>query len=401
MPLLGAVSRDRLAQLARLLSIDPRFAGKGLQFDIGAVYPLTGPGSIYGNRFSDVPKMAFRHIEALGGPHFNLVMKDNKSGDPQSGVDDVRELGFAKVPMCLSSYAADLGSMIPGIAQYRMLSIDGSGGTSLFAQHKPYFWGAIAITPNDAIGGAARYIAAKMPHVRRIAFVGWDLGELSDMVAADMRKRIRSGSYELVADERTAIGETDYGAALEKVKIGNPDLVFMALYAEDVGYFAKQYATSGIGKPVFGFSHTDAAAKIAGAAYEGLYFAFDYFDANRPANPWARFFIDEFKAAEGGGLPDYYSANTYEDVFIFWECIRRVLKAGGNPKLGQQLNAALQARPVFPSLYGGSASAAGQIAFNPLTHSLTSRPMSVSQYRNGQVTPLAFFNIGGAGFRLA
>ena len=90
MPLLGAVSRDRLAQLARLLSIDPRFAGKGLQFDIGAVYPLTGPGSIYGNRFSDVPKMAFRHIEALGGPHFNLVMKDNKSGYPQSGVDDVR-----------------------------------------------------------------------------------------------------------------------------------------------------------------------------------------------------------------------------------------------------------------------------------------------------------------------
>ena len=45
MPLLGAVSRDRVAQLARLLSIDPRFAGKGLQFDIGAVF-VYSPGVV-------------------------------------------------------------------------------------------------------------------------------------------------------------------------------------------------------------------------------------------------------------------------------------------------------------------------------------------------------------------
>jgi len=399
-PLLGAAPSGPLATISNLLKIDPKHAGKGMRFELGGVFPLTGQGAIFGNRFQDVPNLAFKHIAALGGPSFNFTMKDNKSGDPQAGVDAVRELGAAHVPMQLSSFAGDLGAMIPGIKQYKILSLDGSGGTSVFAQNKPYYYGSIAITPNDAIPGVTKYLKAKMPGAKRLAFVGWDLGSLSDQVARSMRKYLTSGTT-LVADERTAVGETDYSASLQKVKAANPDIVLLAVYTEDVGYFMKQYVTSGINKPVVTFTHTDAALKIAGPAYEGLYFSFDYFDPDRPRNPWARYFIEEFKAIESGTAPDYYSANTYEDVFTLWECIRRVLKAGGNPKDGAQLDRAFRSNPTFPSLYGGSNNAAGTISFDMQTHSVKSRPMAMLQYRSGRVTPLAYFNIGGDGFRLA
>ncbi len=399
-PLLGAAPSGPLAEIARLLKVEPKYAGKGLNIDLGGVFPLTGQGAIFGNKFQDVPNLAFKHIAAMGGPTFNLVMKDNKSGDPQAGVDAVRELGSAHVGMELSSFAGDLGAMIPGIKQYKILSLDGSGGTSVFAQNKPYYYGSIAITPNDAIPGLIKYLKTKMPTAKRIAFVGWDLGSLSDQVAKSMTKYLQAGTT-LVADERTAVGETDYGASLQKVKAASPDIVFLAVYTEDVGYFMKQYVTSGINKPVVAFTHTDAALKIAGPAYDGLYFSFDYFDAERPRNPWAKYFVEEFKSIESGTLPDYYSANTYEDVFTFWQCVMRTLKAGGNPKDGTALDKALRSDPAFPSIYGGSDTAAGTIAFDLQTHSVKSRPMAVLQYKSGKVNPLAYFNIGGDGFRLA
>ena len=53
------------------------------------------------------------------------------------------------VPAKFASYADDLGVMLDGTAQNKIFTLDGGGGTSNFAQGKPYFWGTRAITPND------------------------------------------------------------------------------------------------------------------------------------------------------------------------------------------------------------------------------------------------------------
>ena len=397
-PLLGAADASA-AKMQHVLGIDPRYSGKGQTYDVGVLIPLTGSGAIYGSHGTDIFKLAARDIAALGGPTLNMVYKDNKSGDPQAGVQAMRELGDAKIPMMLSSYSADLGAALPGIKEYKILTVDGAGGTSQYAMAKPYFYGAFGITPDDAFPGALKYIAAKMPNAKTFALVGWDLGPLSDIVLRDLTKDVGT-SLKQVADERTKVGTTDYSASIQKVKAANPDVVFLAIYAEDIGYFMKQYATSGIDKPVVAFAHSAAAAKIAGPAYEGLYFAFDYFDAERPSNPYAQYFVDSFKAMEGGTLPEFYSANFYEDTFILWECIRRVLKAGGNPRDSERLEAALRAAPTFPSVYGGDAGKAGTVAFDLATHSVKRRPMMVLQWKGGKIVTLASFNIDGANFHL-
>jgi len=152
---------------------------------------------------------------------------------------------------------------------------------------------------------------------------------------------------------------------------------------------------------VFAFTHTLAAQQIAGPAYDGLYFAFDYFDATRPSNPWAKFFVDEYtKNVSATVLPDYYTANGYEDSFTLWQCVMRVLKKGGNPKDADQLVAALESDPVFPSVYGGSPTEVGTIAFDLDTHSVKQRPMMVAQFKDGKVNQLAHFDIGGADFKI-
>ena len=76
----------------------------------------------------------------------------------------------------------------------------------------------------------------------------------------------------------------------------------------------------------------------------GWTFAYDYFDANNPTSPLAKLFVDEFKK-EYGEDPDFYAANFYENTFVMWEVIRRVLKSGGDINDGDALDKALQDEP--------------------------------------------------------
>ena len=401
-PLIGAAGSGGIADIPRYIGpIDAAHSGKGMTYDLGAVLPLTGPGAFYGRVQASGVKLAVAHIEALGGPTFNVIYKDGKGGDPQAGAQVTRELGIASVPAMLASYTAGLGSMNPGIAQYKIFTLDGGGGTSLFAQGKPYFYGALAITPNDTLPGLVHYIRDSMPRVKKVSALVWDLGALNAAITADINKWLHSAHLTPGATELTKVGTTDYSSSIEKLKADNPDLIMAIVYGDDVGNFLKQYATSGINKPCVTFTHTDSAANIAGSAYENLYVAFDNFDSQRPENGWSKIFIDDY-VKTNKTLPDYYAANYYEDTFIMWEVIRRVLASGGNPKDGPTLDKAFRSKPSFASVYGGSRDTAGRIEFDTeKTHSVKRRPISISQYKNKAFVPLAYFNIGGAEYRKA
>lgn len=401
----GATASGSVADITKYYQIDQAHSGKGLTLDTGLVLAFTGPGAFFGRTMSAGAKLAAQHIVALGGPNFNLIAKDHKSGDPQAGVTAAKQLGAANVPMCLASYVDDLGAMLPLTAQYKMFTLDGGGGTSEFGKGQPYFWGTRAITPDDTVPGVAQYIQQKMPHVKRVTMDAWDLGKYNVQIESYFRDQLSKVGVTFGKYVTTPVGATDYSTAIPQIKADNPDLVMIGIFGNDVGEFMKQYVVSGTNKPVLGFEYTLPSAQLAGSAYDNLYLAFDYFNAKKPDNGWSSIFIDEFKKANGTE-PDYYAANYYEDMFALWTCVQRVLAKGGNPKDGTALNQALMDKPEFASVYGGSATSAGTLALDLTTHSVSKRPMTLSQCSNGgsngaTVTPLAYFDINAAGFRLA
>jgi hypothetical protein len=77
-----------------------------------------------------------------------------------------------------------------------------------------------------------------------------------------------------------------------------------------------------------------------------------------------------------------------------------VIAKGGNPHDGAQLDAALRAKPSFPSLYGGDEGTVGALTFELETHSVKKRPMTIAQFKDAKITPLAHFDIGGENFKL-
>ena len=402
----AAPAGDVGAELAELLQIDPNGDNaKGVDWTMGAVLALTGNGSYYGKTMTNGIDLAVSHVAAAGGPNIKVIYKDHKSGDAQAGTQAMTELGTAHVPAKLASYADDLGAMLAGTKQYKCFTLDGGGGTSIFAQGQPYFWGTRAITPNDALPGLFEYVKQTSPDAKTVGLTGWDIGEPSNsIVKKDILKKISDAGYEYNdLYELFPPNTTDFAATLTKIQANEPDILLAGMYGQDPGFFLDQSQTAGLNALMYGFEFTPDGVNASNGAYDsvGWTFAYDYFDAKNPISPLAKLFVREFQAANGGADPDFYAANFYENVLVMWEVIRRVLAKGGDINDGAQLDAALQENLTVVSVYGGDDSTVGTYTLDPTTHSVIKRPMGVFQYKDSSVTPLAYYDIDGADFKMA
>ena len=401
----GEAASDAGAQLAEMLGVDPANAGGGMTWEMGAVLALTGPGSFYGKTMTNGINLAVKHIKAAGGPDINVTTLDHKSGDAQAGVDAMRDLIAKGVPAKLASYVDDLGAMLPQTAQSKMFTLDGGGGTSIFGQGQPYFYGTRAITPNDALPGALKYIAETMPEAKTLGYIVWDLGEPTNtQIKDDLLAKAEAEGFEFNGlYEPYPVGASDYSTLIPKIKANLPDVLIAYGSGQDPGHFSSQWYTSGGDLcPFIGFELTPDGVNAAKGAYDeyGFTFAADYFDESVGVNPLAKLFLSEFQA-EYGEAPDFYAANFYENTLAMWDVIRRVLAKGGDINSGEELDAAFQEDLSAASVYGGDESTVGRYEIDPETHSVIRRPMGVFQRKDGEVTPLAYFNINGDDFELA
>jgi ABC-type branched-subunit amino acid transport system substrate-binding protein len=372
------------------------------EIDLGAVLALTGPGSFYGTTMTRGIDLAVAQIDAAGGPTFNVIYKDHKSGDPAAGQQAITELGESGVPAKLASYVDDLGAMLAGTAEYEVFTLDGGGGTSEFGKAQPFFWGTRAITPNDPLPGLFAYLQETNPDATTVGLVGWDVGDPSnDIIKEDILAKIADAGYEHNGlYELTPVGSQDYSQVLPKITANEPDILIAPMYGQDIGSFINQAETAGIEAQIIGFEFTpDGINASKGTFEDGYTFAYDFFDPANPTNPLAEYFVSEFEA-EYGEAPDFYAANYYEDTLSMWDLVRRVC-AAGEEITGATLDAAMQENPTLISVYGGDDSGAGSKTMDLESHSVTQRTMGVFRYENGEVTPLAYFDLDAADYQMA
>ena len=113
-------------------------------------------------------------------------------------------------------------------------------------------------------------------------------------------------------------------------------------------------------------------------------------------------FVEKF-TAKNGEAPDFYAANFFENTVRLWELMAEAKKSGiADDKLcnGDTLEAAMEADPTLVSLYGGTPTEVGTSTHDLTTHSVVKRPMGAFTYKDGKVTPLAYFGIYGVDFKM-
>jgi branched-chain amino acid transport system substrate-binding protein len=391
--------------LVALLGVEEASAGKGKTIDLAAVLALTGTGSFYGKTMSRGLDLAAKHIVELGGPKFTYTYLDHKSGDATAGVQAMAEIVSKGIQAKFASYADDIGAMLSSTAENKVFTLDGGGGTAIFAQGKPYFWGTRAITPNDPMPGLFKWTKTTYPDAKTVGVVQWDIGEPNNTITKDdVLAKIAAGGYQFNnLYELVPIGGQDFSQVLPKIKDNEPDILLVVVYGQDPGSFANQAATAGLTATRIGFEFTPDGVNASKGTYDsdGYTFAYDYFDPKNPKSPLAKKFVTDFNA-DNGEDPDFYAANFYENAFVMWECMRRIWSKDPSAEItGEALDKALQENLTVVSVYGGDDSTIGTYTLDPKTHSVQKREMGVFEYKGGEVTAKAFFNIGGEDYRTA
>jgi branched-chain amino acid transport system substrate-binding protein len=375
---------------------------KGKTLHLGAVLPLTGPGAEYGVYQGNGLRLAVDQIQQAGGPKIDLTVLDHKSGDPQAGAAAGRQLGIAGVGAVVASYIAAFGSMVPAIKRYEMLTLDGGGGTGDAFQGLPYFYGTRALTPDDPFVGTFKYVAQKHPEWKKVALVIWDAGApVYDPIHKKLQSILASNGMQLVSFNLAKVGATDFSSIIAKLKAADPDVVQLAIWGPDPGYFAKQAEAAGLRAQIIGCEYTPTAVKVAQSAYGNYWFGMDIFDFQDPPNPLSKFFVDVYAKKYGEPPTMFYSPNYFETTLAFWDLARRVAKAGGDINKGSDLQDQLLANPTFASVYGGDSSTVGTFALDKKTHSLATRPLGLFKAKGATIgfTPLATFDIGAKDFK--
>jgi ABC-type branched-subunit amino acid transport system substrate-binding protein len=403
-PANGSLTADEATTIAKMLgSMDAKYAGAGQTWNIGAAFPLSGPANYYGTIYSHAMSLARSHIEALGGPTINISYQDigTVTGtDPQKGVNATIALHDAKLGAVMSMGYNDNGAMNPWVAQYQIFSLDPGGGVGAFPS-KPYFWGMRADNPASNVRVALQYVKAKMPKLKGGTLIFWS-GPAYTATIQRMKDGASAAGLPFKSVITTNTGAADYSATLAQLRSENPDFILLALTASDYANFMKQYVNSGIGKPVFAVAFSGPAQKVAGAAFNGMYFAQEDFTPDQPSNKWAAIFAKYYRKSwsdQGAAAvtPLNLEAAYYSGMFTFWDLYRRVRANGGDPNDGSQLQTALQTKPVFPSLFGGANDTAGTVEFDTTTHGLKSEPFGVYQVQsNGVPKRLAHGDSGGS-----
>jgi branched-chain amino acid transport system substrate-binding protein len=357
-------------------------AGEGITVPGGLNLAMTGQGAFTGEVMSKGALLAAEQVGAAGGPDIRLTINDHQSGEVLPSIDGVRKLiSEDKIAYLQTSYGAPSEALIPILQENKILTFNGGGSSpkQLFAD---YLWMTRMIYGYDSTPGALAWIAATDRTAKRLATIGTlENGvEALAQLAPQIWPAI-SGGGTIVTKEIHDVGLTDFSQIIANVQTSNADAIFTVTFGTDLGYLVKQFREANVDIPIVGADYSQDAVKTAGASFDTYIFATDYYDVANPS-PWNVEFVRTYHEKYGVD-PEYYGANYYEQVFIVWDLVRRVLATGGDPTSGEALQQALIQNPVFKSLYGGTADSVGVMSFDPETHTI-SKPMGIFGVKDGK-----------------
>jgi len=355
--------------------------GQGVTIQDGMMLAVTGQGSFFGKVMSRGAKLAAKQIKAAGGPEFSITIADHQSGLVPPAVTGVRQLITRnKISTLQTSYGAPSEAIIPLLEENKVLSFNG-GGSSPGQLNKDFLWQTRMLFAFDPADGGLAWLAKNHPEVKKLAVLGTNENGVEtwkEKVPRIWPLLSKGGS--IVTREIHDVGLTDFNAIIARVKASGADGVFTVSFGNDLGYTVKQFRQANYTAPIVGIEFTQQAQEIAGPSYDTFVFATDYFDV-KSKNPFTAQLVAAHKAEYGEDV-EYYGANYYEQVFVIWELMRRVIKKGGDPKNAPALQQALKDNPTFMSVYGGDANKPGTMSFDLTDHSI-SKPMGVFAVKSG------------------
>lgn len=320
---------------------------------VGACFELTGNVANYGKAANMGLKMAIDEVNAKGGVNgkkLSIIEADNKSEPSESGNAYTKLITQNKVvaivgPATSGCVAAGTpiceGNKVPQLAP----CATAPGITVNNGKVRPFTFRACFIDPFQ--GKVMGEFANNSLKVKNVAILKDSSSDYAKGLAQVFRATFEGKGGKIVGEEAYLSKDTDFKAALTKLKASNPDAIYVPGYYEEVSKIIKQARELGITAPMLGCDGWESPklAEIAGAAaLKDCYYvsAFSADDKDPSVQNFIKAFKEKYKSE-----PDIFSMQGYNAGLVLADALKRA--NGGN---GEALAKAIEATKDLPVASG-------------------------------------------------
>ncbi|MDF1670239.1 MAG: ABC transporter substrate-binding protein [Roseovarius sp.] len=301
---------------------------------VGCLYPLTGPGGLYGRDSSVAIKMALDHISSLQPadyPHIEVLIEDTRSKALRSQQIARKFIEEDNVDFLCGVVSSNIARTVSDTAANHEVFFIGTdhASPSLIAEawHPHYF--RVSNGTRLSMLAGAKYIQENYSvkdKPLKVAFIGPDY-EYGYQAWDDLRAFLdeQGTSYTIVGEYWPRLFETDYTSYVRELVKSDADIIINGHWGLDLVTFVKQAKQVGL------FENSQFMNFDAGGNYEilaelgndmplGLVLSARH-HVNWPPTEKNKTFVERFHE-EAGRYPSYAAQGAYSGILAIAEAVK-------------------------------------------------------------------------------
>lgn len=298
--------------------------------NIGAIGPLTGPASTYGQSVKNGAELYLEQVNADGGvdgKKLSLLFEDDEA-NPDKAIQAFNKLVDNEgVPVILGAVTSGATNAVAPQATSRSIpmltptatepNITKNGGEFVFRGCFVDSFQGVAL---------ADYATSKLSKKTAAVLYNKD-SDYSKGIADAFKKEFESKGGKVTEFLTYNEGDKDFNAQLTKIKGTNSDVLVLPDYYTQVGTVAKQARDMGIQSQLLGGDgwESEELTKLGGTAVNGALYLNHYYSGD--SDSVVADFVKAYKA-KYNAEPDAFAALAYDSTKVIVEAIK---SAGTDP----------------------------------------------------------------------
>ncbi len=357
---------------------------------IGALYPMSGRGGLYGQDSEAAIKIALQEVNAKGlpgGKKLEVIVTDDQSKPALAVTLAKRYITEDHVKFLYGVVSSSAALAVTEVSkEYKTIFIGTDhAATDLTANAFQRYYFRVSNNTFQSMAAGAMYLQ-EMKLGRKIAYIGPDYAYGRDQIAELKYSLDKLGaSYEMVGEFWPKLYEADYTSYITAILRAKPDVLVCGFWGGDTVAFIKQAKAYGLFDKMKYF-HPDGGGNyevfstLGAECPEGLIMSARHHN-NWPETKENADFVQKFKKATGR-YPSYAAEGAYVGILVIAEAIRKVGNADNTDALVSALEGMKMKFPEDPAGF--------QSYIDPKTHQIVQAQAIGVTVKNDKFPPAKY-----------
>jgi branched-chain amino acid transport system substrate-binding protein len=308
---------------------------------IGALYPQSGRGGLYGEDSAAAIKIALDEVNAKGlpgGKKLEVLFTDDQSKPAYAVTVAKRYITEDHVKFLYGVVSSSVALAVTEVSkEYKTIFVGtDAAATNLTANAFQKYYFRVSNNTFQSMAAGAMYLK-EMKGWHKIAYIGPDYAYGRDQIAELKYSLDKLGvKYEVVGEFWPKLYEPDYTSYITAIMRAQPDILVAGFWGGDTVAFIKQAKAYGLFNKMKYF-HPDAGGNyevfsaLGADCPEGLIMSARHHN-NWPDTKENKAFVQKFKKATGR-YPSYAAEGAYAGIYLIADAIKKVGNADNTEAL--------------------------------------------------------------------